>query len=342
MTDARFRVLTVGPLVSVQDAGRFGHLRFGVPASGPMDRLSHAAANVALDNPAKATAIEVSVGGITLECLSGSVTLAVAGGGFAVRHGARLQSAWSVFTVKVGDRVSVNAGKWGSWAYVAFAGVLDVASWLGSTATHSLSGLGGGMLAPGHEVLVKDARTSESRDGPIPIPGIAQPASRVRVVPGPQQHHFEPEAITSLTNSGYAFSGAYDRMGVRLDGEHLPLRSALSIPSEPIIRGSIQVAGDGVPTVLFADHQTTGGYPKIATVISSDLDQMVQLRPGDELEFEVATPSESVAIARARSGLVGEYLEAVSRPGRSLTHRLLDENLISGVVKAQVTPRDTD
>lgn len=339
MTDARFRVLVAGPLVSVQDAGRFGHLRFGVPASGPMDRLSHAAANVALGNPANATAIEVSVGGVTLECLSGSVTLAIAGGGFAVHHGARLQSAWSVFTVKVGDRVSVNAGKWGSWAYVAFAGVLDVASWLGSTATHSLSGLGGGMLGPGYEVLVESARTSESRDGPIPIPAFAQPPSRVRVVPGPQQHHFEPEAITTLTSTAYAFSGAYDRMGVRLDGERLALRSALSIPSEPIIRGAIQVAGDGVPTVLFADHQTTGGYPKIASVLSSDLDQMVQFRPGDEFEFETVAPAEAIAITRSRHDSVSAYLEVVAKPRTSLDRRLYGENLIGGVVSVREADR---
>jgi allophanate hydrolase len=106
----------------------------------------------------------------------------------------------------------------------------------------------------------------------------------------------------------------------------------LSIPSEPIVRGSIQVAGDGVATVLLADHQTTGGYPKIATVVSADLDALTQLRAGDVVEFEPVEAAEAVSIARHRAAQIEEYLGTVVSPGRTMTHRLRAENLISGAV----------
>ncbi|NNF65367.1 MAG: biotin-dependent carboxyltransferase family protein [Acidimicrobiia bacterium] len=334
MIESRIRVAHVGPLVSVQDAGRFGSMRFGVPASGPMDRLAHAAANVALGKPAEAPALEVSLGGLTLECVAGAVTLAVAGGGFAVDHEGRRKPSWSVFTLDSGQRMSVKAGEWGSWAYIAFSGNLHASRWLGSAATHSLSGLGGGLLTSGQELRVTEARRAPSLEGAVPVPELAAALQRARVVMGPQERHFEATAITALSTATYTLSAAYDRMGVRLDGESLPLRSALTIPSEPVVRGSIQVAGDGVPTVLLADHQTTGGYPKIATVISNDLDQFAQLRPGQNVGFEPITPREAVAHARARHEDVADYLETLPNARSTLTHRLRGENLISGVVSA--------
>jgi biotin-dependent carboxylase-like uncharacterized protein len=331
-TSARLRVSFAGPLVTFQDGGRFGSLRFGVPASGPMDRVAHAAANCAIGNDAQATAIEVSRGGVVLDCVTGSVTLAVAGGGCVVDHRGTAESGWTVLTVRPGERVSVRAGEWGSWSYVAIAGEPVVTRWLGHAATHSMSGLGGGALVADREIEIEAARVDSVRDGEIPIPDFARSTGRVRVVMGPQDHHFEDEAILAFRGSPYRLTDAFDRMGVRLDGAPLPLREVLSIPSEPIIRGSVQVAGDGVPTVLLADHQTTGGYPKIATVVSADLDAFAQLRTDDVVEFDPVEASEAVSIARHRAAQVEDYLGTVASPGRTITHRLRAENLISGAV----------
>ena len=118
---AQLRVSSAGPLVTFQDGGRLGSLRFGVPASGPMDRLAHAAANSAIGNDRQATTIEVSRGGIDLDCITGSITLGIAGGGCIVNHRGRIESGWTVITMRPGERVSVRAGEWGSWSYVAFA-----------------------------------------------------------------------------------------------------------------------------------------------------------------------------------------------------------------------------
>jgi biotin-dependent carboxylase-like uncharacterized protein len=318
---ARLRVEFAGPYVSFQDAGRPGNLRFGVPRSGPMDRLAHAAANVAVGNEADGTAIEVSMGGLVVECVEGAVTMAVTGGGFL--------DSWNAITLHAGDRLAVQAGAWGSWAYVAVLGDFVVPRWLGHTATHSMSGFGGGTLLAGHEIDVANARTDRAREGEIPFPEFARSARQVRVVMGPQDQHFKPQAITAFCETTYALTNAYDRMGVRLSGATLPLQGALSIPSEPILRGSVQVGGDEIPTVLLADHQTTGGYPKIATVISADMDGLSQLRSGDNIEFEPVTPAEAVTIARRRAVEVRGYLDEISKPGRTLAHRLMQENLIS-------------
>ncbi len=326
MSSAKFRVIQVGPHVSFQDRGRFGAMRFGVPASGPMDRLAHAAANVVIGNDASATAVEVSLGGLTLECVEGTVTVAVVGGDFAVSHRSGSIDSWAVLHVRPGDRLSIRSGDAGSWTYLAFAGALDAPVWLGHTATHSQSGLGGGQLQPGQVLVVAEPRDERRRVGPVPRPPLG-PVSP-RVVMGPQDHRFEPAAIAAFETATYSFTSAFDRMGVRLDGPRLGLSGALSIPSEPIVRGSIQVAGDGVPTLLFADHQTTGGYPKIATVVSADLDTLAQRRPGDTVQFDPISPAQAIASARHRAGEVERYLTRLAGSGRSLAHRLMNEDLI--------------
>lgn len=346
MTTARLRVTAAGPLVTYQDAGRSGHMRFGVARSGPMDRLAHAAANVALGTPVEATTIEVSRAGLALEVVSGSVTVATTGGDVAVRLGGRAVPHWNAVTLRTGDRLSIRQGDWGSWSYLAFAGRIAVSTWLGHTATHSTSGLGGGALTAGTEFDVINASVVPEREGGIPVPAGSAPTrvdgEPIRVVIGPQHRHFPKDTTATLTSSTFRLTGAYDRMGVRLEGPALAPEHALSIPSEPIVRGSIQVSGDGVPTVLLADHQTTGGYPKIATVISTDLDRFAQLRSGDDVVFVAVEPDEAVEIARQASVSTSEYLGAVGGSGRTLTHRLRSINLVGGVVAAEMAKQLDD
>ena len=135
-------------------------------------------------------------------------------------------------------------------------------------------------------------------DRRLACPVAARPRGEVAVVLGPQERFFPPEARAALTGAAFRLTDAYDRMGVRLRGPSLAPEGALSIPSEPILRGAIQVAGDGVPAVLMADHQTTGGYPKIATIVSAHLDGFAQLRPHDAVRFRAVSPAEAVALAR--------------------------------------------
>ena len=248
----RLRVAFAGPHVTFQDSGRLGRMRYGVPASGPMDRKAFAIAQAVFANPPDAAAIEVSLGGLALECVEGQVTFAVVGGGFIVQIGARRLGAWAVHTLQQGERLVIRPGPWGSWTYLAFAGGLVAPQWLGSSATHGPSGLGGGTLASGQEVIVQDARVEPALEAAIPCPIWARPRRVIHAVLGPQDRFFSAESLEDLATQPFHLTNAYDRMGVRLRGPSLTPEGALSIPSEPILRGSVQVAGDGLATVMLA------------------------------------------------------------------------------------------
>jgi biotin-dependent carboxylase-like uncharacterized protein len=339
MTTALLRVTRAGPSVTVQDGGRPGLMRFGVPVSGPMDTFAHAAANVSLGRPPSAAAIEISLGGLALTCAWAPVTIAICGGEFAVQHAGERVEPWVVRTLVPGDTLTVSAGSWGSWCSLAFAGELRTTRWLGSASTHVRSGLGGGTIRPGDELVIDDAEVDLAREGAIELPLHTRPEQTLRVVLGPQLERFAPDAADILLGHPYRLTAAYDRMGVRLEGPPLGLHDALGIPSTPIVRGSLQVAGDGVATLLFADHQTTGGYPKIATVIAADAARATQLRSGDAVDFVAIDPDEAVRVARAAAAERARRLVAMAeRPGL-VARRLLEANLISGFVDE--TPHTT-
>jgi allophanate hydrolase len=299
MTGAEILVAAAGPQVSLQDGGRPGLMRFGVPGSGPMDRGAFAMAAAALGLGPGAVAVEVSRGGVTFDCRAGQVRYAVAGGGFIVTRGAVSAGSWHVGRIAAGDRMEVRAGPWGSWCYVVFAGEVEAGRWFDSAATHAPSGLGGGAVVAG-QVL----RVTGCADGPvgaIRCPVWARPRAALRVVMGPQERFFPADLRAAFLTGLFRVTDAGDRMGVRLRGPALPPGGALGIPSEPIVRGAVQVSGDGVATVLMADHQTTGGYPKIACVIGADLDGFAQLRPRDAVVFRSVTPEAAVGAARVRA-----------------------------------------
>lgn len=314
MTVACFTITRVGPQVSVQDAGRAGLMRFGVPASGPMDRAAYHIANLALGNVQGTPAIEVSLGGLTLHCIQGQTSFAIAGGSFQVSLDQQSLSPWGVASIREGQTLSLSPGRWGSWCYLAFAGQLQTRDWLGSSSTHGPSGLGGGALVTGSTLQIGGAEIRPNTHGPIAIPISARPRQHLRVVLGPQDRFFAADTIYTLLSEPFILTDAYDRMGVRLSGAALTPNAALDMPSEPIVRGSIQVAGDGVATVLLADHQTTGGYPKIATILSCDLDGFVQLRSRDAIWFEAATPESAVAAYRTRKLAQTRYLAKWAEP----------------------------
>lgn len=329
MAESAFTVAFAGPLVTIQDAGRPGHMRFGVPVSGAMDRLAFDAANAALGNESGQTGIEISLGGLILQCTQGAVTVAITGGDFTVQIGSQKTRSWTIMTVQKGERLSITAGKAGSWAYLAFAGRIMAPEWLGRQATHSTSGFGGGALQTGQTIILSDASLREDRLGEMQKPDF-QASGPIRVVTGPQDQHFAKETVAQFLSDSFTVSDAYDRMGMRLKGPALPLAGALSIPSEPIVRGSVQVSGDGVPTVLLADHQTTGGYPKIATVISPDIDRLAQYRAGQSLRCVDITSAQAVAEARSYARHKAAYLVEVSVPRGSLAQRLMRDNLNHG------------
>ena len=330
MSDVDFSISYAGPLVTFQDIGRPGNMRYGVSASGPMDIVSFEAANAVLGNDTKQTAIEISLGGLILQCHEGSITLAITGGDFLIEYQGQKISSWTVLTLQKGERLSVRAGKSGSWAYLAFSGKLNVKDWLNSSSTHSTSGFGGGVLKTGQKFTLTDASNQENRIGPILKPNF-NTNDLIHAVLGPQDQYFMNTAIKIFSDSIFKVSDNYDRMGMQLTGPKLELKSALSIPSEPVVKGSIQVSGDGIPTILLADHQTTGGYPKIATVISSDINRLVQLRSNQNVEFIIINSNEALQKTRKFLDMKEKYLQKISTSRGTLEQRLMSENLIGGV-----------
>ena len=330
---AQLHVIFAGPLVTFQDAGRAGNLRYGVPPSGPMDRVAFEAAQMALGNGPGGACIEVSLGGLILECRDGAVSFVVAGGDFSVTCGGADLTSWQVHTLHAGEKLVIRGGASGSWCYLAFAGATQVPRWLGSSATHYLSGLGGGAVQTGQMLHVDGAEMRPDRAGAFaPPPADSGP---IRVGVGPQEAQFPEATLQAFLGEEFHLTDAFDRMGARLDGPKLAMSDALSIPSEPIMRGSVQVNGDGVPTVLLADHQTTGGYPKIATLLDADTDRLAQMRSGDAVRFVAVSSEEAVQIARDVAAERAAYLDALKAPRPSLTEALLRENLIGGVVSAE-------
>ena len=330
MSDVDFSISYAGPLVTFQDIGRPGNMRYGVSASGPMDIVSFEAANAVLGNDTKQTAIEISLGGLILQCHEGSITLAITGGDFLIEYQGQKISSWTVLTLQKGERLSVRAGKSGSWAYLAFSGKLNVKDWLNSSSTHSTSGFGGGVLKTGQKFTLTDASNQENRIGPILKPNFYT-NDLIHAVLGPQDQYFMNTAIKIFSNSIFKVSDNYDRMGMQLTGPKLELKSALSIPSEPVVKGSIQVSGDGIPTILLADHQTTGGYPKIATVISSDINRLVQFRSNQSVKFVLINSNEALQKTRKFLDMKEKYLEKLSISRGTLEQRLMSENLIGGI-----------
>ncbi|MBI1383461.1 MAG: 5-oxoprolinase/urea amidolyase family protein [Rhizobiales bacterium] len=349
MTRAALLVRQPGFFTTVQDRGRFGHQRLGVPTSGALDAASYRLANALAGAPAGAAALEMRLVGPTLEAVGGPVRLAVVGaeasleiagtGGSGPR---RVKSGESV-TVRAGERVAVGPLASSATAYLAVAGGLDVPLIMGSASTYVRGRFGG---HEGRALAVGD-RLSLCQDGPpaglerrLP-PWPIQPADYIRVVPGPQRDHFTDRGFATLLEAEWTVSSEADRMGLRLDGPPIEHAGGYNIASDGIATGAIQVPGSGQPIVLLADRQTTGGYPKIATVISADLPHLGRMAPGARFRFAAVAPDEASAAARAHEAELCRLERAITTftSGPPDTAALLAANLISGVWGPAAAPR---
>ncbi|OWK28170.1 biotin-dependent carboxyltransferase family protein [Sphingomonas mucosissima] len=325
MRDARLRIEAAGPLTSIQDAGRPGWRRFGVPPSGPVDRRAFAAAVSAAGG--HGTAVEFSLGGLTLVAEGEPLAAAITGAASADVNGVEI-GGWCVVTLQPGARCRIRAAG-DNWGYLAVAGRIDVPEWLGSRSTHLIAGLGGGRIEAGTTLVVREPR-SDLASVAIPQPPDPGPITVARAIPGPQQRFFSADAQVSLTTATFAASSRFDRMGMVLDGPLLPpLR--IDMPSEPAVRGALQIDGDGRMSLLTADHQTTGGYPRIAVVIDPDIDRVAQLPAGATIRLEMIDEAEAIAQTRAAHRQTTQWLSRV-KAGCRPRPPLMMANLVDGVV----------
>jgi allophanate hydrolase len=311
VADAVLKVRAAGGLTTLQDKGRFGYQRYGVTEGGAMDRASFAVGQKALRKTPFGTAIEIGLGGLSLDCVSGGITFAVTGGDFSVTLPGRSCHGWMIADLCPGEGISIRPRWWGNWCYLTFAGNIAASTWLGSSAVNPALAFTGRPLVEGDEIVVQGASLRAAAPRQLPVPVFSRPRSEIRVVLGPQERFFEPMAFQRLFGERFAISMQYDRMGVRLEGPELPIATSLDMPSEGILRGSLQVQGSGRAVALMADHQTTGGYPKIATIISTDQDVLGQLRPRHPVVFRSVTVDQAVQGARNRARAFTAYMDSI-------------------------------
>jgi biotin-dependent carboxylase-like uncharacterized protein len=299
---SRLLVVKPGMLTSVQDLGRWGHQGLGVPVAGPMDGYSHRLANWLVGNEADAAALEVTLIGPELEA-DGPLTCAVAGAAFALVAGDRAVPMHEPFTLPGGARLRFGSRAAGARATLAVRGGLATPPLFGSRATSLVAGLGGleGRALRAGDVIDVGQESPDHgltrRPPALPLPAGGAP---LRVVRGPHTHMFTAAAHDTLFSSRYTITANSNRMGYRLAGPALAHTGSADILSDATPLGSIQVPASGLPIVLMADRQTTGGYPKIATVISADIPLAGQLAPGDWVEFRACTPAQAIDALRAR------------------------------------------
>jgi allophanate hydrolase len=220
-------------------------------------------------------------------------------------------AGWHVAELREGQVLDIAMNRWGSWCYLALAGEVEAKPWLGSKSVNPAWSVSGSRLQAGDEIRITGARPGTLAPQRIPTPVFARPSQIIHVVPGPQERFFAAEAFARFYGETFAASSQYNRQGIRLEGPPLAISTALDMPSEPIARGAVQVDGSGQASVLMADHQTTGGYPKIATVISADQDRLAQHRPHGRFRFTSTTAEDAIARLRRREARIEAYLDAL-------------------------------
>jgi antagonist of KipI len=295
-------------MMTVQDGGRRGFQRFGMPESGPMDGWAFQAANRLVGNPTEAACLEIGFSSAEVYLEQRSL-LALCGAGFRLFVNQRELPLWMAFLVRTGDTLRLEKTRGGNWVYLAAAGGIQSPVWMGSRSVYPAAGIGK-LLAAGDRLPLHPLANDALLQASYTVPQAARPAyapePRIRVVPGPHSDRFEPASRDAFLAPAYQVSLRSDRMGYRLTGPALMHKQGPDLVSQGMIVGEIQVPGDGQPIVMMPDHPTTGGYACIATVIQADLPLLAQSEPGvGTLQF---TP---VSVTDAHKAW-GEVVEKVS------------------------------
>jgi antagonist of KipI len=300
-------VIRPGMLTTIQDLGRWGHQGHGVPVAGPMDAYSHHLANHFVGNDPAAAALEITLIGPELTS-NVDVICAVAGADFRLTVDDGVVPTHHAFTLREGARLRFGSRSAGARATLAVRGGIAVEPQFGSRATSLISHMGpfggralragdvlpiGASDPPGIELLSMDSASV----APLPLPA---GGAQLRVIAGPHEHLFTRRAYDTLFGSRFVVTPNSNRMGYRLEGPALAHAGSADILSDATPLGSLQVPASGQPILLMADRQTTGGYPKIATLISADVPLAGQLAPGDWIEFVPCSRDVAIDAQRAR------------------------------------------
>ena len=291
-----------GLFTTVQDLGRPSAISSGVQAGGAMDRFAHSAANLLVGNPPALATLECTLSGPSLVAEQ-SCLIAITGADFDPHVNGTPAPTWTSIFLGAGDRLTFAGRRRGARAYIAVAGGVLGDRWLGSVSTNVMAGRGGKHGRP----LIAGDKIEVAGEGRKPavagrtVPEQSRPAYNDRSLPaiaGPHLKRLNGASRSLLFQSPYAVSRAADRMGYRLEGAMLAA-SGEELLSFGLVAGAVQVPHSGQPILLMADHQTAGGYPVVATVVSAALPIAAQLVPGDELRFTQITAGKAHKMRKA-------------------------------------------
>lgn len=303
-------ILNGGILSSVQDGGRYGYRQYGVPISGAMDGYSLRVANILVRNPGDAAGIEVTLSGLKLRS-SRDVWIAITGGDLSPQINHEAVPLWTSICLKKDHVLAFRRLKLGFRAYVAVRGGIDLPLLMNSRSTMvkaAFGGTGGHLksgdrLKIGENFLIKKMEQRTLSKQFVPEPKIR---NELRVVLGPQFDYFNQKTLELFLHSEYTITPQSDRQGYRLKGPELKHLKSHDLITEAVWPGVVQIPGDGLPIILLADAQTTGGYPKIASVISVDMDKLGQAKPADKILFQSVSLKEARALFLGREKQVQE------------------------------------
>ena len=294
------RVINPGLLTTVQDLGRYGYSHLGISPGGAADSLAMRIANLLVGNAENAATLEMTLAGVTLEFDEESI-VALTGGECNCRVSGEAAPMWQAMRVPARGILACGGMKTGARLYLAIQGGLDVQATLGSASTNMaghFGGLEGRRLRKGDLLGVR--RGTDSRLPTLKPRTLERLYSRgpLRVTRGAQHDWFGLEAFGKLFSRSYTVSEQSNRSGLRLKGESISPRVRSQLLTEGVSLGAIQVPQDEQPIILFVDQQTTGGYPKIANVISADLYRVGQLRPREQVRFTEVDIPEAIRLLR--------------------------------------------
>lgn len=290
------KITNPGLFTTIQDKGRWGYQRFGMSVAGAMDHFSLRVANMLVGNTEYDAVLETTFLGpeIIFNC---DEIISITGADMSPKINGNPVSMWTSIFVQKGDKLNFSGVKSGLRGYIAFSRGLDIPEIMDSKSTFvrgSLGGFEGRKLKSGDEISLGNKNLNDTGSY-IPKEFIPKykSDSTVRVVMGPQDDYFTEESKEIFLNSKYTITSEADRMGYRLDGPKIAHKEGADIISDGIVFGSIQIPGHGSPIVMMADRQTTGGYTKIATVITPDLSILAQMGPGSTMDFKAISIEES-------------------------------------------------
>ncbi|MGX9392967.1 5-oxoprolinase subunit C family protein [Nitrobacteraceae bacterium UC4446_H13] len=305
---SRLVVTNVGPATSVQDAGRFGAQRYGLTPSGAIDQLALATANALAGNPPFTAAIELGPFGATFTAQDGPIRIAFAGASRGIKIDDRVLPLNQSAMLMPGERLVLGAAREGVFSYLAIEGGIQGEAAFGSLSVNARAGLGSPVPRPLQSGDRLDLRAATERiEHAILSPPLS--SDPIRVVLGPQDDEFG-DAVKTFLDGTWTISPTSDRMGYRLQGPVIRHQRGHNIVSDGTVNGSIQVPGNGQPIVLMPDRGTSGGYPKIATVIGADFGRFAQMPPGRPFRFA------AVSVNEARRAAIAFAAQLRDLPGR--------------------------